>query len=209
MAKLNPALDVRGLPTREQFFSRLRRRRPSNADDLDRELEARCVRELTVMMCDSSGFSRKTHDYGILQFLAVMTRCYDKLVPVVARHGGYTIAHGADNLLAVFPDLAHGVDAAAAMQRWLADHNEGKHDREQFNLCIGLHHGKILRLKDDIYGDKVNVAAKIGEDLASKDDILVTGEAERLLPSRLKRRYARSVALGGKDFELYQVRWKK
>lgn len=205
--RLNKALDVRGLPTREQFFARLRRRRPSNADDLDRELERRCVRELTVMMCDSSGFSRKTHDYGILQFLAVMTRCYDALVPVVARHGGHTVAHGADNLLAVFPDPAHGADAAVAMQRWLAAHNEGRHEREQFNLCIGLHHGKVLRLRDDVFGDKVNVAAKIGEDLAARDEILATGEAERLLPARVKRRYARSVQLGGKEFELHQVRW--
>ncbi len=209
MAKKNAALDVRGLPTREQFFARLRRRSASNADDLDREIEEKCVRELTVMMCDSSGFSRKTHDYGILQFLAVMTRCYDKLVPLVSAAGGYTIAHGADNLLAVFPDPAHGVAAAVEMQRWLAGHNEDKHDREQFNLCIGLHHGKIIRLKDDIYGDKVNVAAKIGEDLASKDEILVTGEAERLLPARFKRKYARTVALGGKEFELHQVAWKK
>lgn len=206
MAK-NPALDVRGLPSREQFFAILRKRRDATADDVDRELEARCVRELTVMMCDSSGFSRKTHDYGILQFLAVMTRCYDALVPVVSKHGGCTIAHGADNLLAVFPDPVHAADAAVAMQRWLAAYNEGKEDREQFNLCIGLHHGKILRLRDDVYGDKVNVAAKIGEDLASKDEILATGEVARKLPARLKRKYARSVALGGKDFELYQVRW--
>jgi class 3 adenylate cyclase len=204
----NPATDVRGLPTREKFFSTLRRRKASNADDLDRELERRCVRELTIMMCDSSGFSRKTHDYGILQFLAVMTQCYDKLLPVVARHGGSTISHGADNLLAVFPDPAHGADAAIAMQRFLAAHNDGRHDRDQFNLCIGLHHGKILRLKDDVYGDKVNVVAKIGEDLADRDEILATGEAVKLLPSRFKRRYARSVALGGKEFELHSLPWK-
>lgn len=209
MSRKNAALDVRGLPSREAFFGRLRRRRASNADAVDAALERLCVRELTVMMCDSAGFSRKTHDYGILQFLAVMTRCYDALVPVVTRHGGSTIAHGADNLLAVFPDPAHGVAAAAAMQRWLAAHNVGRHEREQFNLCVGLHHGKILRLKDDVFGDKVNVAAKIGEDLASKDEILVTGEAERLLPAGVKRSYARSVALGGKTFELYRVRWTK
>lgn len=199
---------MRGLPSRERFFSDLRRRGPANADDMDRELERRCVRELTVMMCDSSGFSRKTHDYGILQFLAVMTRCYDKLVPLVSRHGGSTISHGADNLLAVFPDPAHAADAAVAMQRWLAAHNDGKHDREQFNLCIGLHHGKIIRLSDDIFGDKVNVAAKIGEDLADRDEILATGEAVRLLPARFKRKYARSVALGGKEFELHSLPWK-
>lgn len=204
----NPALDVRGLPSRAQFFARLRKRVAANADELDRELEQRCVRELTIMMCDSSGFSRKTHDYGILQFLAVMTRSYDHLVPLVSAHGGSTISHGADNLLAVFPDPAHGADAAISIQRRLAELNDGRHDREQFNLCIGLHHGKIIRLRDDVYGDKVNVAAKIGEDLAARDEILATGEAARLMPPRLKRRHVRSAQLGGKEFKLYRVRWR-
>lgn len=203
----NTATDVRGLPSREALFQRLRRRDAKNADVMDRDLEKQCVRELTVMMCDSSGFSRKTHDYGILQFLSVMAHCYDKLIPVVAKHGGATISHGADNLLAVFPDPGKAADAAIAMQRWLAGYNDGKHDRDQFNLCIGLHHGKIIRLKDDVYGDKVNVAAKIGEDLASRDEILATGEAVKRMPARIKHKYVRSVALGGKEFELHQLHW--
>jgi adenylate cyclase len=203
----NPATDVRGLPSRARFFETLRRRKASNADELDRALEALCVRELTVMMCDSSGFSRKTNEYGILQFLAVMSQCYDRLIPVVEKHRGAVISSGADNLLAVFPDPAGAGDAAVAMQRWLAARNEGLHEREQFNLCIGLHHGKMLRLKDDVYGDKVNVAAKIGEDLASRDEILATGEAARRMPARIKRKYARSVALGGREYELHALHW--
>lgn len=198
---------MKGLPSRDAFLARLRRRTPANRDDLDRELERRCVRELTVMMCDSSGFSRKTHDYGIIQFLAVMTRCYDRLLSIVSRHAGATITHGADNLLAVFPDPARAADAAIAMQRWLAEHNEGKHDREQFNLCIGLHHGKVLRLRDAVFGDKVNIAGKLGEDLAGRDEILLTGETARRLPARFKRSYSREVSLGGKSFELHQLRW--
>ena len=197
----------KALPTAEQLFTRLRRRTKSNADVMDRDIEILCVRETTVMMCDSSGFTRRTHQYGILHFLAVMTDVYDRVEPLVKKHGGTVISRGADNLLAVFDNTIKGVDAAIAMQRLLAKFNEGKTDRDQFQLCMGFHHGNVLRLKDGIFGDKVNIASKIGEDLASSEEILVTGEVAKRLPARIKRAYARSVELGGKNFELHRVKY--
>jgi len=194
------------LPTSEQLFSRLRRRTRANADVLDREIEAQCVHQATIMMCDSSGFTRRTHQYGILHFLAVMTDVYDRVEPLVSAHGT-VISRGADNLLAIFDDPVKGVDAAIKMQRLLAKYNDGKADRDQFQLCMGFHHGSILRLRDGIFGDKVNIAAKVGEDLASAEEILVTGDVDKLLPARIKRVYARTVELGGKSFELHRVKY--
>ncbi len=191
--------------TTERLFARLRKRTTANADRLDAELERLCVREATVMMCDSSGFTRRTHDYGILHFLAAMISVYDRVAPIVRKHKGTTISMGADNLLATFEDPAHGVDAAIAIQRLLAKFNAGKADRDQFQLCIGFHTGKIMALKDGVFGDKVNIAAKIGEDVAAAEEILVTGEVEKRLPARIERKYARSIELGGKVFELYRV----
>jgi len=195
------------LPTAEQLFARLRGRTKSNSDVLDAAIEAQCVHQTTIMMCDSSGFTRRTHQYGILHFLAVMTDVYDRVEPIVLKHGGDVISRGADNLLAIFNDPAKGVDAAIKMQRLLAKFNDGKSDRDQFQLCMGFHHGSILRLKDSIFGDKVNIAAKIGEDLASAEEILVTGDVHKLLPPRIKRSYARTVDLGGKSFELHRVKY--
>ena len=205
--KKKPKAASRMLPTSEQLFERLRGRTKANADDLDREIEKQCVREATIMMCDSSGFTRRSHEYGILHFLAVMTSVYDMVTPLVAKHGGTVIACGADNLLAIFDSPANGVDSAIAMQRLLAKFNKGKTDRDQFQLCMGFHHGKLLRLKDGIFGDKVNIAAKIGEDLASAEEILVTKEVANRLPARVKRVYARAVDLGGKTFELHRVKY--
>jgi adenylate cyclase len=195
------------VPTVEELFDRLRGRTKANADEMDGAIEKQCVAERTVMMCDSSGFTRRTHAYGILHFLAVMTDVYDRVEPIVIKHRGSVISRGADNLLAIFDEPAHGVDAAIAMQRLLAKFNAGKTDRDQFQLCMGFHHGGILRLKDGIFGDKVNIASKIGEDLASAEEILVTGEVAKRLPARIKRAYARSVELGGKSFELHRVKY--
>lgn len=194
-------------PTAEQLFHRLRSRTKANADALDRTIEDECVIETTVMMCDSSGFTRRTHEYGILHFLAVMTDVYDRFEPILAKRGGTLVSRGADNLLAIFDSPADGVDAAIAMQRLLEKFNAGKPDRDQFQLCMGFHFGSILRVQDAIFGDKVNVASKIGEDLAAADEIIVTGEVAKRLPARIKRAYARSVELGGKTFELHRVKY--
>lgn len=63
-----------GLLDSARFFHLLSRRNRRNAARLDREIEARSTQELSVLMCDSSGFTRKTHQHGILPFLAVMTK---------------------------------------------------------------------------------------------------------------------------------------
>jgi len=198
------ARDTRGLPSVQALFELLRRR-PRPADAFDAKLESRCVRELSILVCDSSGFTRRTHDYGIIHFLTAMTLAWDAVEPHIPRFDGALIDRGADNLVAVFPDPVKAADAAVAMQRTLAARNRGKGDADRFHLCMGIHHGKVLRLKDGVFGDKVNVAAKIGEDLASADEIVVTGEVASRLPARLKPRYLRAVQLGGRSFELHRV----
>jgi class 3 adenylate cyclase len=192
--------------TSAQFFALLRRRTRRNAVRVDRSIERATQRELVILMADSSGFSRKTHEHGILQFLAVMTQCYDRLIPLVERRDGTVISHAADNILAVFEDPEQAVDAALACHRWLRARNRGRPSAERFNICIGIHAGTVVRLSDNVYGGPVNVAAKLGEDLAGKDETLVTAEVARRVEARFRCTYSRSVEIGGRIFEIHRVR---
>lgn len=193
------------LMTSEEFFDLLRRRTPENASEIDRAIEDRGVQEMTILASDSSGFSRKTHEYGILQFLAVMTRCYDELIPLIEERGGACLTHNADNILAVFKRPEDAVSAAVAMHRRLRRHNAGKAEREKFNICIGIHCGKAVRLKDNVFGDRVNVAAKLGEDIAGRDEIIVSAEVAGRVQGRFECVYSKSVEIGGRGIELYRV----
>jgi class 3 adenylate cyclase len=188
------------------LFSRLRRRTPANAAALDREIERRAGVEAAILVGDSSGFSRKTHEHGILQFLAVMLRCYDRMVPILRRRRGKVLTARADNLLAVFADPVDAVAGAVEVQRWLRSYNRGRRPAERFHYCFGVDVGRVLRLEDDVYGAAVNVASKLGEDLASKDEILVTGEVARRIKGRFRCAYLRSAEVGGRLFELHRVR---
>ncbi|MFA5139081.1 MAG: adenylate/guanylate cyclase domain-containing protein [Elusimicrobiota bacterium] len=198
--------DRKKLLSSKELFDLLRRRTRANADELDGRIERTGVQELAVLMADSSGFSRKTQDYGVLQFLAAMTHCYDRLIPMVKKFRGVCVSHNADNLLAVFPRPADAVAAAKAMHGWLAERNKGLDDADQYNICIGIHYGKVLRLRDNVFGDRVNVAAKVGEDVAGKDETLITREVHERVRGKFQCARHRTVRIGGRDIELFKVK---
>ena len=109
------------------------------------------------------------------------------------------------NLLAVFSDPHSAVRASVEIQRKLRKANEGKHDRDQFHLSIGIECGPAIVLTDNIYGACVNVASKVGEDLAGKGQILVTSGVARQVRPTFRAAYDRSVEIGGRPFELFRI----
>ena len=195
---------MRPLDTRE-FFRLLHGRTARSAARVDTQIRERAEREITVLVCDTSGFTRKTHEYGIHQFLAVMTRGYRSIGPIFRRFRGLIVSQIADNLLAAFSDPQSAVGAAIDIQRKLRKANEGKHDRDQFHLSIGIESGPAIVLTDNLYGASVNVACKVGEDLAGKAEILVTSTVAGRVRPKYRAIYARSVEIGGRPFELHRI----
>ena len=159
---------------RDEFFQTLLTRNSSNFRGFDQSLESRLGAQGTVLVCDSSGFTRITRARGILHFLSLLAQSYQLSHPIVARHGGVLIKSEADNLIARFDDPVAAVRCAMAIQRAHQERNSSLPEDEHFHLAIGLDYGSYLLLEDDAFGDAVNIAYKVGEDLASADEILVT-----------------------------------
>ena len=195
--------------TSDAFFHVLRKRNKRNAAKIDKDIESRSLDDVTVMMVDSSGFSRKTHAYGIIQFLTVMTHCYDKIIPRLEARGGITLSRNADNIFAMFERPEDAVHAAIDMQRWLQKWNVGKHDSEQYSVCIGINSGTVVRLADNVYGDMVNICAKIGEDVAAKDQILITARVAEQVGKKFNTRYDRTIEIGGQTVALHDVEYER
>ena len=188
--------------TSREFFALLSR--PSK--ELDRLVERRAGEDLAVLVADSSGFSRRTHERGIVRALALVMRAVETVRPALKRHGGTLLSAKVDNLLAVFPDARSAVLAALEARRRLKRDNAGRTPADRVSFCFGIDAGRVLRLADDVFGAPVNVAAKLGEDLAGKDEILLTAEAARRAGSRIRAPYARSTEIGGRTFELHRVK---
>jgi class 3 adenylate cyclase len=190
----------------DRFFAELRRRTPANAKSFDRRLLARTERDLAILVSDSSGFTRRTREEGILHFLSLMVQVNARVVPVLERHRGRVLARRADNLLAVFDDAVDAGRAAVAVQRTLRAWNRGKPPRRRFHLCLGLDAGPVVALDGDVYGSPVNIASKLGEDLAGRGEILATAEFVRRLDGALRTGYSRSSTIGGSIVEVHRLR---
>ena len=145
--------------------------------------------EAAILVTDLSGFTKQTKIHGILHFLQVFRRCDLACQPIIQDFGGWMMKHEADDLIVMFDDAVSAVRAAMAMQQASVDDNRQRPADDRWRVSIGVEYGPMIRLDDDAFGDAVNVAFKLGEDIAEPGEILIGPEA-----------YGRSMA-AGVDFE--------
>ena len=139
--------------------------------------------EYAVFVLDMSGFSLLTRMYGIVHYLSMVRRMQMTTEPIVKSYGGFMIKYEADNCFAVFPDPLSAVNAAIAMQHAFSAENLLTSDDLDIHISCGIDYGKILIIgHEDCFGDPVNRASKMGEDLAVAGEILVTKEAMQMIP---------------------------
>lgn len=140
--------------------------------------------ELVVFVLDMSGFSLLTRKYGIVHYLSMVRRMQLTTEPIIKSYGGNMIKYEADNCFAVFPDPLSAVSAAIAMQHAFAASNILSSDELDIHIACGIDYGKLLIIgRDECFGDPVNRASKLGEDLAAAGEILVTKEVMKMIPA--------------------------
>ncbi|MGZ3478119.1 MAG: adenylate/guanylate cyclase domain-containing protein, partial [Polyangiales bacterium] len=162
-----------------------------------REIWEQCGASRAILIVDLSGFTRLTKKHGILHFLTVYRRAVRLAEPILAR--GRSIKREADNLLYSF-ESAHDAYLAALELVHASAALDATVDHDARVLpCVGIGFGRILELADDVFGDEVNLAFKLGEDVAVAREILVTeGFVEQLAKEGVTLESdARDIELGG------------
>lgn len=161
----------------------------SQAEDLkerrriETELWQEFGTELAVFVLDMSGFSMLTRKYGIVHYLSMVKRMQLITEPIVKSYGGSMIKYEADNCFAVFPDPLAAVNATLVMQHAFEASNLLTSDDLDIYISCGIDYGKILVIEGvDCFGDAVNRASKLGEDVAAAREILITKEAMDQIP---------------------------
>lgn len=166
--------------------------------------------EYAVFILDMSGFSLLTRKYGIVHYLSMVRRMQLTTEPIVKSYGGSMIKYEADNCFAIFPDPVSAVNAAIAMQHAFAASNLLTSDDLDIHISCGIDYGKLLIIgHEDCFGDPVNRASKIGEDLATAGEILVTQEAMQLIPAEagIKSR-AINVSISGITIPAFAIEYR-
>ena len=136
-----------------------------------------------VFILDMSGFSMLTRKYGIVHYLSMVRRMQLTTEPIVKSYGGQMLKYEADNCFAVFPEPLAAVNAAIAMQHAFRAENLLTSDDLDIHIACGIDYGKLLIIgHEDCFGDPVNRASKMGEDVAAAGEILITKEAMDMIP---------------------------
>jgi class 3 adenylate cyclase len=91
----------------------------------------------------------------------------------IAAHHGREIKTIGDAFLVVFRSAPSAVDCALAAQRGFAEYNAGKPQSERILVRIGIHFGDVILTADDVFGDSVNLVARI-EPLAGAGGVCVS-----------------------------------
>ena len=133
---------------------------------------------LAILFTDLAGFSQTVADHGITHFLEVLLAKRQVLTPIVAAHGGEILESAGDSLMIAFPAAATAARAAVAMHQACDRYNALRPRREHLRLCLGVGFGHVLRAAPtSVFGHEVNLASKLGEDLAREGETLLTPAA--------------------------------
>jgi adenylate cyclase len=143
---------------------------------MDTAAERNVRRLCAILAADVAGYSRLMGDdeEGTLTALTVHRR--ELIDPAVAEHAGRIVKTTGDGLLVEFSSVVDAVSCAVEIQRGMAGRNHAApHDR-QLAFRIGVNLGDVIVQNDDLYGDGVNVAARL-EALAEPGGICLSASA--------------------------------
>jgi class 3 adenylate cyclase len=159
-----------------------RNEHPESLPDIDADIWRRFGRTRAVLVLDMCGFSRLTMRYGITHFLAMIRRLVGIVRPVVTAAGGRVVKTDADNVFATFDDAPAALGAARAIQAHLDAANAFLPEDWDLHAGIGIGYGPLLVIgDDDLFGAEMNVASKLGEDVAGRGEILLSAAARERL----------------------------
>ena len=114
-----------------------------------------------ILAADVAGYSRLmgADEEGTLEGLKAHRR--QLIDPKIAEHHGRIVKTTGDGLLAEFPSVVDAVRCAVKTQQAMAERNTGVPADNRIELRIGINLGDVIVEGDDLYGDGVNIAARL------------------------------------------------
>lgn len=168
------------------------------------------ARELLVCFADISGSTTIYEQLGDAAAVALIQGLLSRMEEEAYFHKGAVIKSIGDELLCTFPDVLSALAAATAMQQHAAS-VAGPGGRK-LALRIGMHYGSALEDRGDIFGDAVNIAARVVE-FARPGQILITESCYEKVPvmGRGRIRTIDRISVRGRSAEttIMEVLWQR
>ena len=148
--------------------------------------EGRTQRRLTaILAADVVGYSRLMEADEAGTLAALKARRKEVLEPLVAQHQGRVFKVTGDGVLVEFTSAVNAVQCAVDLQQGMAAANDGQPEECHIVLRVGVNLGDVMVEGSDLYGDGVNIAARL-EAIAEPGGILVSGTVYEYIKNKLK-----------------------
>jgi TolB-like protein/class 3 adenylate cyclase len=136
-----------------------------------------------ILSADVEGYSRLMSDdeIGTIRTLSVYR---DAMTNLILLHRGRVVDAPGDNLLAEFASVVDAVQCAVEIQRDLAERNQEMPENKRMHFRIGVNLGDVVEEEDRIYGDGVNIAARM-ESLCEGGSVCISGTAFEHVENKL------------------------
>lgn len=166
---------------------------------------------LTILFADISGSTSLYESLGDEAAHSIIKECLSMLAVTARLHDGEIIKTMGDGIMCSFQDAANATEATLAMNQVIDQTSYGQIDmRITPNIRIGFHAGPVIRKENDIFGDTVNIAARISY-LAKPRQIITTKSTIDMLPCFLREKagfFDRTTIKGkGGEFDIYEIVW--
>ncbi len=138
-----------------------------------------------ILAADVAGYSRLMgiDEEGTLARLKAVRKAL--VDPAIASHRGRIVKTTGDGLLVEFASAVDAVRGAVEVQRGMADQNASVPQDQRIEFRIGIHVGDIIFDDDDIFGDGVNIAARL-EGIAEPGGVCMSDDAYRQVRSKVE-----------------------
>lgn len=128
----------------------------------------------TILFADVSGSTPLYERLGDRAAASLIGECLDGLIDIAKTKQGNIVHSRGDNILATFPDALMVVTAAQEMIE--------VQNNQEINIHIGIHRGPAVQARDNLFGDTVNMAARLPS-IAKPGEILVSSSVVDQLPT--------------------------
>jgi adenylate cyclase len=137
-----------------------------------------------IVLADVVGYSRLMGADEAGTLAALRTHRSELIDSLIAKNDGRIVKTMGDGLLLEFPSIVGAVKCSVEIQRGMVERNANIADDDALRFRIGVHLGDVIVEGDDIFGDGVNVAARI-EAWADPDGVAISDDAHRQVRDRL------------------------
>ena len=168
---------------------------------------------IAILFADVSGSTQLFEILGDATARVKVSECLDTLTEVTKNYNGTVIKTIGDEIMCTFPTADDAANASIEMHEELLDDvTEGVSDSVELKIRVGFHFGPAIMEGGDVFGDAVNVAARMAAQAKGGQIITTQSSVDLLAPMlRAASRFVDRAPIKGKkeEIEIYEIIWQE